>query len=188
VRNSTRFAATTLAAALVVAGLAAAEKAGDGERIRGLVVDTGGGPGRNTASLTIQIDRWSTDEEAGRLAGILRDKGLDALQHELEDLDYGWIRVGSSLGYPIAIARSIAHEDGTRTVRVVLDRPLTFLEVARSLRSEDYPLAIVEIRFDAEGEGEGTLAAAVKARFEGAKLIVETYGARPARVFQARVR
>jgi hypothetical protein len=185
-----RLSASIFASALLMlsAPYAARGAAPEGTRISGVVVDTTGGPGPNTASLAIHVDRWSTDEEVARLAGILKEKGPEALQKELEDLDFGWIRVGSSLGYPIAVARSIANPDGSRTVRVVLDRPLTFLEVTRNLRSEEYPLALVEIRFPKEGEGEGQLAAAVKAHFEGDRLVVETYGVRPAKVMKARVR
>lgn len=181
--------AATLAALALLASTASFAAASDAEeRITGVVVDTTGGPGPNSSRIDIHVDRWSSDEEVARLAGVLKEKGLDALQKELEDLDNGWIRIGGSLGYPIAIARSIPKEGGGRTLRVVLDRPLTFLEVARSLRSEDYPLSVIEIEFDAEGNGEGTLAAAVQARFEGPKLVIESYGVRPARILKARAR
>lgn len=181
----------TSLAVLLLAGSAAvppAHASTAGERITAVVADVGGGPGPNSASLTLHVEKWSSDEEVVHLAGVLREQGLDALHEELEELDYGWVRVGTSLGYPIAVARSIPDEEGGRTVRIVVDRPIGFLEVARGLRSEEYPLAVIEIRFDAEGRGEGTLAAAVRARFEGSTLIVESYGARPARIYQARVR
>jgi hypothetical protein len=182
----------SLAALLLVASMpilpARAETDSDAGRIQAVVVDAGGRPGPNTASLTIHVESWSSDEEVARLAGVLKEKGPEALEKELVDLEKGWIRLGTSLGYPIAVARSIPTENGGRLVRLVVDRPLAFIEAARNLRTEEYPLSIVEIRFDAEGKGEGTLAAAVKAHFEGDKLVVESYGIRPDRIVQARIR
>lgn len=180
--------ATAMLFGLLASGHATVAHAQNGERITAHVVKSTASPGPSTAHLIIQIDQWTSDDEVVRLAGILKDKGPQALQEALVDLDYGWIRVGSSLGYPIAVARSIPNPDGGRTVRVVTDRPLSFFEITRGTRSRDYPLSVIEIKFDAEGKGEGTLAAAVKAHFKGPQLVIESYGIQPSRIVQARVR
>ena len=87
-----------------------------GERFTANLVDPAGNFGRqsNTAPVLIHIDHYSSDAEVQRLAGILRQKGPDALRDALWDREVGFIRVGGGLGYPIAAARSRPAENGGR--------------------------------------------------------------------------
>lgn len=172
--------------AIVLGSLATAAGA---ERINGSIVDVGGAlaGGPNSGPVVIQIDSYSTDQEVEALAKVLSEKGPDALREALWDLEKGWIRVGGSLGYPIAVARSLPDGAGRR-IRLMIDRPITFFEAVRNLRSTDYPFSFVEIRLDESGKGEGQVIAAAKVALTGGTLEIESYGLQPFRILNARVR
>lgn len=71
-------------------GLAQAGAAFAAERITGTVVDPGGMSGRSaTVPFSIYIYDHSTDQEVERLAGVLAQKGSEALRQELWDLEKG---------------------------------------------------------------------------------------------------
>lgn len=174
-------AGLTLAALLLSASAVAAQSAP--EMFHGAIVDT---PqvSRGTATFfTLQVDRWGTEEEAQAYLKILKEKGQEALIEAFRDAESsGFIQVGSHLGYPIIFARVIPTAEG-RMVRAFTDRPIQFFEARNSLRSLDYPLGIIEIRFDPKnkgGKGEGALAPAVSAKFDDkGQLEVEQYGSTP---------
>lgn len=180
---------TPLIGALLALGLAQAGAAFAAERITGTVVDPGGTTGRSTTvPFSIYVYDYSTDQEVERLAGILSKKGSEALRQELWELEKGWIRIGDSLGYPVAVARSHPAEDGGRRIVLFADRPIQFFEVWNNLRSQDYPFSYFEINLDKEGKGEGTMYAAAKVRMPAGIVSVESYGATPARLLGVRVR
>ena len=87
-------------------------------------MDPGGVTTRSsTVPFSIYIYDYSTDQEVERLAGVLSQKGSEALREELWDLEKGWIRIGNSLGYPVAVARSQPTEGGGRRIVLFADRP-----------------------------------------------------------------
>jgi hypothetical protein len=153
------------------------------EQFTGRVVDAGGAlPGATSAFFTINIDEYTTDEEAMGFVSLLAEGGQDALEKALWDLDKGWIRVGGSLGYPLAITRSIKAEGG-RIIRVMTDRPISMFESMRGLRSKDYPFGIIELQLDEEGKGEGRLIAAAQVEFNKEGTIeIESLGTEPLRL------
>ena len=156
------------------------------ERITGTVLDPSA-PSR-TVQVSIFINEYSSDEEVQRLSGILAQKGPEALREELWDLEKGWLRMGSSLGYPIAVARSQPTEAGGRRIRLLADRPIEFFEIWTSSRSLDYPFAFIEVTVDREGNGEGQMIPAAKVRMVGRTLDVESFSVQPARLLGVRVR
>jgi hypothetical protein len=160
------------------------------ERFDGQVVDTQGAVrGRSIAFFTLHVDRYSTNEEILELVTLLQEKGQDAVQDKLWDMEEkGWIQVGNSLGYHAAVIRSLPTDSG-RTIRVFTDRPIQFFESRRGLRSRDYPFGIIELQLDAEGKGEGQLIAAASAGFskEG-RLVIESYGTEPFRILNVKTK
>jgi hypothetical protein len=175
--------------AILALGLVQAVAASAAERITGTVVDPGGVTGRSTTiPFSIYIYDYSTDQEVERLAGILSKKGSEALRQELWDLEKGWLRIGNSLGYPVAVARSQPKEDGGRRIVLFADRPIQFFEVWNNLRSQDYPFSYVEIDLGRDGTGEGKMFGAAKVRMAAGVVSVESYGAVPARLLGVRVR
>ncbi|MEA2564183.1 MAG: hypothetical protein QOH06_5687 [Acidobacteriota bacterium] len=180
---------TSLIAALLALGLTQAGAAFAAERITGTVVDPGATTGRSTTvPFSIYIYDYSTDQEVERLAGILSQKGSEALRQELWDLEKGWIRIGNSLGYPVAVARSQPSENGGRHIVLFADRPIQFFEVWNSLRSQDYPFSYFEMNLGKDGTGTGQMYGAAKIRMATGVLSVESFGATPAKLLGVRVR
>lgn len=158
------------------------------EHITATVAVLSSAPGQpTTAPVHIYIYRYSKDQEVQNLARILADKGPDALQEALFDLEKGWIRIGNSLGYPIAVARSKPTEQGRRII-LVADRPIDFLEAWRGTRSLDYPFSYLELRLDKDGKGDGDMIPAAKIRIAGNEIDVESYSFQPAKLLGVSVR
>ena len=149
-----------------------------GEQFTATVANPVGG---GTSPVMIHIDRYSTDAQVQKLAGILRDKGPDALRDTLWDLEAGYIRVGGGLGYPIAVARSRQTDKG-RVVRLMMDRPISFRESVNNARSTDYPFGYIEINLDGNGKGEGRFFAAAKVTMTAGTVDIESYSPQPLRL------
>ena len=179
----------SLIALMLALGLAQAGAALAAERITGTVVDPGAVTGRSaTVPFSIYIYDYSSDQEIERLAGVLSQKGSEALREELWDLEKGWIRLGNSLGYPVAVARSQPTEDGGRRIILFADRPIQFFEVWNSLRSQDYPFSYFEMNLGKDGTGTGQMYGAAKVRMAAGVVSVESFGAIPAKLLGVRVR
>jgi hypothetical protein len=160
------------------------------ERFRGNVVDTKGAlPLRTAEFFTLHVDEYSTDQELLKLVALLKEKGQDAVQDALQDMEEkGWIQIGNSLGYHAAVIRTFTTEEG-RVIRVFTDRPIMFFESMRGSRSRDYPFGIIELKLDKEGKGQGMLIAAASADFseEGA-LEIESFGTEPFRIMNVKAK
>ena len=122
---------------------------------------------RSSAMFILQIDSWGSQEEATAYLQILKDKGQNGLIDAFwKSKEVGFIRVGDRLGYPIIFAREIPTENG-RIIRAFTDRPLQFFETRNNLRTTDYPLGIIEIKFvDGKKKGEGILIATASAKYD----------------------
>jgi hypothetical protein len=73
------------------------------------------------------------------------------------------------------VASSIPQPDGGRIVRLFTERPIIFGEAYYNTRSTDYEFGIVELKLNAEGEGEGvTIPAAKLSLDKEGQLVVET--------------
>jgi hypothetical protein len=171
--------------AVALAVSAAAVAQARAEQFTATLVNPEGRP--TTASVVIHIDRYSTEAEVQKLAGVLADKGPDALREALWDLEKGYIRVGDSLGYPIAVARSKPSGAG-RVVRLMMDRPISFRELANSARSLDYPFSYIELKLGKDGKGEGQMFAAAKVGLTAGTVDVENYNFQPLKLLSVRAR
>lgn len=149
-------------------------------------------PGRASAATTydINIERWSTPEEAARLQDILAEKGADALLETVQKLP----RVGSiartgHLGWDIRFAQQITAAGGGRRILIATDRPMSFWEAANQPRSADYAFTLAEVRLGPDGKGEGKLVPAAKIEYdqESKTLEIENYNSEPVRLTQVEV-
>lgn len=168
---------------LGVSGIAAPSSAQEmPEQFRGTVVNTQGG---GTAWLTLHIDTYSPDEEVLGLAKVLTEKGQDGLQDAIWDLkERGWVRIGSSLGYPISVFRTRQTEKG-RLIVALTDRPIQFWEVFRSTRSRDYVFGMIVLEVDKNGKGEGKLLPAMQASITGnGKVELKSLGTEPFKIMR----
>ena len=155
------------------------------EIFTGRAVDTSGQRMQSTAHFTLHIEEYSSDEEIADYATVLAEKGSSGLEKVLRKLDLGYIKIGTSLGHVIGVARSI-DTDGGRIIRAVTDRPIQLFEVRRGLRSADYPFGFIELKIDADGKGEGQLVAAAKLRFKDGTLEIVQLGTRPFRLMKVK--
>ena len=157
------------------------------ESFSGRLVDAGGvSPRISSASFTLHIDEYSSDEDVRELTTVLVEEGPAGLEKEMRDLDQGWLRIDGNVGIPVAVARSI-ESDGGRIVRAVIERPISFFEVWNSSRISDYPMTVLEIRVDENGRGTGTLIAAAQLDIDDrGTLQVESFGQQPFRVLNVR--
>jgi hypothetical protein len=133
-------------------------------------------------TVTIDIRRWSTDEERGKLFTAYSQgaqQAADGMQ-KAESVGYIW-RSGSGLGVSVRYAFDTKLPDGRQ--RVVLVTTENILEWNRRPGSPSTepapPLTVVELRLPAAGPGEGKLSAKVRADSAGQLLTVDGYETAP---------
>ena len=185
------FTALSLALAVIASG-ARVTSADDKAvlRLRAFAVNLNSTGRANTGTLDINIERWSTPEEAARLRDILTEKGEDALLEAVQKLP----RVGSiartgRLGWDIRFAQQIAAAGGGSRIVIATDRPMSFWEASNQPRSADYAFTLAEVRLGPDGKGEGKLVPAAKIEYdqESKTLEIENYNIEPVRLTQVEV-
>jgi hypothetical protein len=135
-----------------------------------------------SGTVEILVNRWSTDAERDRLMAITFDnapeKLLDALQH-LPPV--GYIRTPDTIGWDLRFARQTPQPDGGSRVVLATDRRIGFWEASNQPRSIDYPFTVIELRLNADGEGEGKMSIATKiiADRENNVITLENYETQP---------
>lgn len=137
--------------------------------------------GRNTtATVDIDIKRWTSDQERDRLMAIFKEQGPDKLLSALRDTPpVGTIRTPDSLAYDLHFARSVPGEDGGRRIVIATDRPIGFWEARSGARTLDYPFTLIEMHLDKDGHGTGKLSIATKLTLEDNVLTIENYANQP---------
>ena len=160
------------------------------------IAQTMGGPERYTASaininngaagnIDITIDRWSTDAQRNRLMEVVQTKGPDKLLDALQDMPrMGHFGAPGNLSWDIHFARKTALPDGGERVLLITDRRISFWEQTSQPRSIDYPFTVIELRLNADGEGEGKMSIATKVIVDKDKNMVtlENYETQPVRL------
>jgi hypothetical protein len=174
---------------LALAGGAVAQTIGEPERFTAFAVNMGsiGRGGANT--VTIEIERWSTEAERDALIKAFQEKGPDGLLKALQKTKrVGYMRLPNSLGYDLRFARQVPGEDGGRRIVIATDRRIGFEEARQQARTMDYPFNLTEIRFNAQGEGEGRMAVATKITYNKEKQVLEleNYSSEPLRLTTVR--
>ena len=135
-------------------------------------------PGGGTFQLTMNVDEWTSVEERKRLLVVFKEGGSEALMKELRKMKAGYISPPAFARWPsweIDVASSIPQPDGGRIVRLFTERPIIFGEAYYNTRSKDYEFGIVELKLNADGEGEGMTIPAAKLSLNAeGELVVET--------------
>jgi hypothetical protein len=146
---------------LAVAGLLSAQSNTPTERFTAAAINTNNGA---AGSVEFVVNRWSTDAERARLMQTLLDKGPEKLLDTLQDMPrLGFIRAtNGGLGYDLRYALKEKGEDGGERIVLATDRRIGFWEASHQPRSIDYPFTVIEMRLNADGEGEGKLSLATK--------------------------
>lgn len=110
-------------------------------------------------NVDVLINSYSTDEDKGGLIEAFTARGSQGLANALDKMSSkGRIRITGTLGYDLNYIRNFILPDGTRLVRFVTDRPITFGEAWASSRSSDYQITVGEVRIPKDKKkAEGTL-------------------------------
>jgi hypothetical protein len=178
--------ACTLAAVLFVATVTFAQTNGTPARYTAFAVNMGNsqGPAARPGAGTVEInvERWSTDAERDGVASVLMEKGPEKLLDTLQSLRrVGYIRTPNSIGYDLHFARKVPLPEGGERIVIATDRYISFWEASRRPRSIDYPFTVIEMRLNADGEGEGKMSIATKVTLDKDKktIVLEDYGSQP---------
>ena len=155
-------------------------------RLRAFAVNLNSRARVRTGTIDINIERWSTPEEAARLRDILAEKGQDSLLEALQKMKprAGSIQRTGQLGWDIHFAQQVVASNGSRRIVIATDRPMSFWEAANRPRSAEYQFTLAEIRLRPDGKGEGKLVPAAKIDFdkESNTLEIENYDTEPTRL------
>jgi frataxin-like iron-binding protein CyaY len=139
-----------------------------------------------TGRLTMSVERWTTDEEKAALLKALTEGGSDALLKAMRKTIVGYTWTTRTLRYRVNIASSLQTEKG-RVIRLVTERPISFVEAWTATRSRDYEFGVIEFTLDAEGKGDGILIPTAKVTLnkEG-QIEVETLGIGPQKLLSVK--
>jgi hypothetical protein len=172
----------------VVAAVAFAPRSADAQAAKILEqfsgTMTGVKPGTGE-TVTIDILRWSSDEDAQKLLAAYKDKSdkwADALQAQ-PLLGYVWTS-SESLGYTIRYARRLDDAGGGERIILAVEHPLGSWERPAwkaTVGSTDYPYSVIELRVSKLGLGVGKASLAGKVAVDDAthSVALENYASAP---------
>lgn len=154
----------------------------------------------SNAQVQLTINSWSTAEERERLITTVLEKGSDALLRELQKAPVkGRFRIPTArqpdphhlaLGLDLHYAWQSPLDDGGRRIVIATDRYIGFQEARSQPRTIDYPITLIEIRVDKEGNGVGKMAVATKISFDKKKnqIELENYSSEPVRLNNVKIK
>jgi hypothetical protein len=141
---------------------ASGQTLGSPQRYTATAINTNGN-NASAGTIDISVDRWSTDKERDTLVSTMVQKGADKLVEVLQDMKpVGHFGAPGRLSWDLRFARRIPLVEGGERVVLVTDRRISFWEARNQPRSIDYPFTVIELRLNAEGEGEGKMSLATK--------------------------
>lgn len=148
------------------------------ERFSALAVNLESPRRATPGTVEIVVNRWSTDRERDRLLTVLLEKGPEKLLDELQDTPrVGYIRTPDGIGYDLNFSRRTPGDDGGERIEVVTGRDFRFWEVINQPGAIDYSFAVIELRINRDGQGEGRMSLATK--IMGKALALEEHAAQP---------
>ena len=154
----------------------------------------------SNAQVQLTINSWSTAEERERLITTVLEKGSDALLRELQKAPVkGRFRIPTArqpdphhlaLGLDLHYAMQTPLDEGGRRIVIATDRYIGFQEARSQPRTIDYPITLIEIRVDKEGNGVGKMAVATKISFDKKKnqIELENYSSEPVRLNNVKIK
>ena len=164
------------------------------EEFTAFAVNMNSGP--TTATVTIRIERWSTQEEREQLVSALKEASsvtranrqlLRALQRMPRA---GFIRTPDSLAWNLRYTQQQPLEEGGRQIVLATDRPIGFWEARNQPRRSDYPFTVLELHLDKDNRGEGRMLAGTRIFIDPrtSNLVLEHYERQPVRLNRIRPR
>jgi hypothetical protein len=141
-------------------------------------------PGAMGSPVQIWVNSYTSDADAQALAATLATKGQQGVLDAITKVQVGQIRIGTSMSYPMSVARQRVNADGSRVVFLVTNRPFDGFQPAGGTRIEDYPFGVIELKLKADGTGEGQIVGAAQLSFDDTKknLNIASYAVQPGRL------
>jgi len=131
-----------------------------------------------TGTVEIVVNRWSTDRERDRLLTVLLEKGPERLLDALQDTPrVGYIRTPEGIDYDLNFSRRTPGEGGGELIEVFTGRDFRFWEGINQPGAIEYSFAVIELRINRDGQGEGRMSIATK--IIGKALALEEHDTQP---------
>ena len=97
-------------------------------------------------NIDLIVSDLSNNEDKSALIEAFTSGGSQGLANALDKMgSKGRIRITGTLGYDVNYIRDFHLPDGSRMVRFITDRPITFGESWGSTRSQDYQITMGEV-------------------------------------------
>jgi len=120
----------------------------------------------------VRISELATGADQKNLLEAFSENGSEGLVNALEKMrSMGRVSITGTIGYDLKYVRYIQNKDGSKTVRFITDRPVTFGEHWGMTRSQDYNMTMGEISISASGKTKGTLIPAGRLKLNKEKQI-----------------
>lgn len=140
------------------------------------------------APLTIQVDSYTKDADRKVMEEALRVGGYPGFLTSLRKApNVGWVQAGQKK-FTIRWARQVP--DGqNRTISIVTDAPIFFVGGGNpdAKPRAGYELAVLQLKLDASGIGEGSMAAAARVKPGGETgVVIDEYADQPIKLVSVR--
>ncbi len=194
------FLVVVAAVTVATAGVAAAQESSEKLLINAFAINMSNIGVGGSASVDIIVDSWSTAAQREGLLKALVEKGQDGLVRELQKNPVrGRFRIPGLMGpdrYGLRLGRDIRYAwqsplpEGGRRIILAMDRYIGFEEARNQPRTMDYPITLIELRLNNDGEGQGKFAVATQIRVDKEKktLEIENYSSEPVRLNNVKVK
>ena len=151
-----------LATVLSLSGSAVAQEPKPAEVFNAFAVSLQQGGG---TAIEIVINRWSTEGEKKLLMNVLKASGSEEMVRIMQDLpQVGYIKGANTMGDALFYAWSTSNPDGTRSVVIATDRPISAAAMVAPGTANKYDATVIEMHFKkGGGKGEGKIVVAGKA-------------------------
>lgn len=129
-------------------------------------------------SVNLHINEYSTADDQKILIEAFQTKGSQGVSNALHKMhSKGRIAITGTLGFDVNYIREFPMPDGSRKIRFVTDRPITFGEAWAASRSMDYSLSLGELIIAADNDkSTGTILPVAKFKLDKEKeLTMEAY-------------
>jgi hypothetical protein len=170
-------------AALLTAGLSGVVLAQSYPRTLIATADVAGPTGSAKAEFKIQIERLMLDVDFNRVAEALKFGGYPKFLPALRDLPpVGYVQVGER---QTVLKYARMRRDGQPRLVLGTDRPIFFVGggAPDAKPKAGYEVGVIELEVDAQGNGQGTMAAAARVRpGPDGGVVIDDYATSPIRL------
>ena len=162
-----------LLAAILASPVLAAKKPPISERYRATATNAQRGAAK---FVEIGIRNYSSLEERQSLIRAFQEGGNKQLNEVLSKIkpEKGFIKVGNSSHSLFYIYK--AQDGDKKIILMATDRPISMGENMRNTHSRDYSISVVQMVFDEDGAGSGSILPGVEFKVDKeGELVLETY-------------